>query len=374
MIPFLDLKRENAPYLDELKEALCRVADSGWYILGEEKSVFESQFANYCGVEHAIGVGNGLDAIRLILMAYKELGALRDGDEVIIPANTFIATALAVSACNLVPILADCREDTFNIDSLSAESKITRRTKAIVPVHLYGQVAAMDEVNTLARKYNLKVIEDAAQAHGAIYKGKKTGGLGDAGAFSFYPTKNLGAMGDAGAVTTNDYELAEMVRSLSNYGSIKKYEHLHRGLNSRMSELQAAVMQVKLNYIEGDNKRRQKLAVFYSEHIKNENIITPTVKNLEEHVFHLYVVRSKDRDKLQAYLLDNGIQAQIHYPQAIHRQRAYKEYAGLSLPVAELLQAEVLSLPLYLSLTNNEIEKIVETVNKWGNKYKKNLF
>lgn len=365
MIPFLELKRENAPYLTEIKEALCRVADSGWYLFGQEKKNFEESFASYCGAGYAIGTGNGLDALRLILMAYKELGEMIDGDEIIIPANTFIATALAVSACGLVPVLAECDPHTFNLDPELVEGKITPSTKAIIAVHLYGHVTAMDELKKIADRHGVKLIEDAAQAHGAIYKGRKTGSLGDAAAFSFYPAKNLGALGDAGAVTTDNEELAEVIRSLSNYGSLKKYEHRYKGLNSRMGEMEAAVLNVKLKYLEDINVQRQKLADYYSRNIDNNLIITPRVEDKTSHVFHLYVVRCISRDDFQAFLLGNSIQTQIHYPLSVHKQQAYKEYAEQSFPVAEQLQKEVLSLPFYLSLETDEVCCIIESVNKY---------
>jgi len=367
MIPFLDLKRENASFLPEIKKALNRVADSGWYICGKEKESFEKSFAEYCGTKYAVGVGNGLDALRLILMAYKELGDMKDGDEVILPTNSFIATALPVSACNMKPVLIDCDIRTFNIDNTLIEKSITPKTKAIIAVHLYGQVAAMDELRNLADRYNLKLIEDAAQAHGAIYKGKRAGNLGDAGAFSFYPTKNLGALGDAGAVTTNDERLAEMVKHLSVYGSITKYNHGYKGLNSRLGELEAAVLNVKLKYLDEVNCLKQDLADYYNRNIENDLIIKPEVKNREGHVFHLYVVRCSQRNKLQSYLLENGIQTQVHYPRSIHRQPAYKEYNDMSLPVSEQLESEVLSLPLYPSLTDIERCQIIESVNKYRN-------
>jgi dTDP-4-amino-4,6-dideoxygalactose transaminase len=365
MIPFLELRRENSEYLTEIKDALCRVADSGWYLFGNEKKEFESSFAGYCGVKHTVGVGNGLDALRLILMAYKELGDINDGDEIILPANTFVATALAVSACNLTPVLVDCDIDTYNIDVDLIEAKITSKTKAIIAVHLYGQIAAMDELRILADKHNLKLIEDAAQAHGAIYKGKKAGSLGHAAAFSFYPAKNLGALGDAGAVTTDDDRLAEIILSLSNYGSVEKYKHKYKGLNSRMGELEAAVLNVKLKYLDKINKERQQLAAYYNRHIDNDLIITPKIEVMERHVFHLYVIRCGQRDKLQSFLFENGIHTQIHYPQSVHTQPAYKELSEQFLPVSEQLQNEVLSLPFYLSLTNEEIAMVLETINKY---------
>ena len=365
MIPFLDLKRETDRYATEIKQAVSRVVDSGWYILGEEKERFENDFATYCDVRHCIGVGNGLDAIRLILMAYLEMGEMKEGDEVILPANTFIATALAVSQCGLVPVLADCEEQSFNIDPASVIKKITHKTKVIIAVHLFGRVSPIDELRQIADEFNLKLIEDAAQAHGAIYKGKKTGCLADVAAFSFYPTKNLGALGDAGAVTTNNDNLAQAIRSLANYGSDLKYQHKYKGLNSRLDEIQAAVLSVKLKYLDRDNNRRQQIANLYLEGIHNTNIVLPNKGGGLEHVFHLYVIRSLQRDKIQAYLIENGIQTQIHYPFPIHKQEAYSEFSKLSFPMTELLSREVLSLPLYPSLTNEEVDRIIDTLNNW---------
>jgi dTDP-4-amino-4,6-dideoxygalactose transaminase len=366
MIPFLDLERENARFASEFKEAASRVIDSGWYILGREKEKFEKEFATYCSATHCVGVGNGLDAIRLILMGYMELGLMQEGDEIIVPANSFIATALAVSQCGLKPIFVDCDINTFNIDPSSVAKKVDDRTRAIVAVHLYGQIAAMDELRVIARQYDLKLIEDAAQAHGAIYEGKKTGSLADAAAFSFYPVKNLGALGDAGAVTTNDSNLAEVVRALSNYGSDDKYIHKYKGLNSRLDEMQAALLSVRLKYLDEDNRRRVEMARYYSENIKNSQIILPQVDNEESHVFHLYVIRSLQRDRLQQYLLDNGIHTQIHYPLSIHKQEAYSKLKNIIIPIAEWLQGEVLSLPLYPSLSSKEIHRIVEALNQFS--------
>lgn len=364
-ILFLNLERENKRYASEFKEAASRVIDSGWYILGKEKEEFENRFAAYCGTSYCIGVGNGLDALRLILMGYMAQGIMQEGDEIIIPANSFIATALAISQCGLKPIFVDCDIHTYNIDPALVTNKVNAKTKAIVAVHLYGQIAAMDELSVIARQYNLKLIEDAAQAHGAIYEGRKAGNLSDAAAFSFYPVKNLGALGDAGAVTTNDDNLAEIVKALSNYGSDDKYIHKYKGLNSRLDEMQAAVLSARLPHLDEDNRRRVETARYYSENIKNPHIILPQTDNTGSHVFHLYVIRSSQREKLQHYLLNSGIHTQIHYPLSIHKQEAYSRLRNIVIPVAEWLQNEVLSLPLYPSLTNEEIHRIVEVLNQF---------
>lgn len=364
-IPFLDLKRENERCAAEINDALSRVVNSGWYILGEEKKRFESAFATYCGVEHCVGVGNGLDALRLILLSYIELGLINKGDEIILPVNGFIATALAVSQCELIPVFVDCDINTYNINPHLIEEKITAKTKAIIIVHLYGQIAPMAELKSITKKYNLKLIEDAAQAHGAIFEGKRTGSLADAAAFSFYPVKNLGALGDAGAVTTDDNELADVLRALSNYGSTEKYVHQYRGLNTRLDEIQAAVLSVKLQYLDEDNVKRQQVAAYYSKNIKNEHIILPQIADFTRHVFHLYVIRCNKRSALQEYLIKNGIHTQIHYPLAIHKQLAYAQAASESFKVAELLQDEILSLPIYPSITDEETDRIINIINSF---------
>lgn len=367
MIPFLNLRRENERYAVEIKEAVNRVVDSGWYILGKEKVRFEKEFAAYCNTKYCIGVGNGMDAIRLILMAYIEVGFMQKGDEVILPANTFVATALAVSQCGLIPVLADCSIRSYNIDPVSVKEKITDKTKAIIAVHLYGQIASMAELSEIANQYGLKLIEDAAQAHGAVYNGKKAGSLADAAAFSFYPVKNLGALGDAGAITTNDERLARLIEALANYGSDEKYIHKYKGLNSRLDEIQAAILSVKLRYLDEDNKRRKQIASYYSANILHKDITLPVVSSDEQHVFHLYVIRTEYRDELQFYLAENGVQTQIHYPISVHKQGAYSEYNRLLLPVSEKIQNEVLSIPLYPSLAEEEMKKICYLLNNWRN-------
>lgn len=364
-IPFFDLKRINNRYAGKLEDALKRVLHSGWYILGAEKEQFEKDFTQYCGTSYCIGLGNGLDAIRLILSGYRELGILKEGDEVILPANTFIATALAVSQSGLTPVLTDCDINTYNIDPTLIEEKINDKTKAILAVHLYGQVAPMEELAKIAEKHKLLLIEDAAQAHGGIYKGKRVGNLSHAAAFSFYPVKNMGALGDAGAVTTNDEQLYKAIRSLSNYGSNEKYIHEHKGLNSRLDEIQAAILSIKLKYLDEENKERQEIAAFYSSKIRNKAIYLPVITSIENHVFHQYVIRCKTRDRLQEYLFDNGIQTQIHYPIPIHKQQAYSEMNELIFPVSEKVQKEILSIPLFPSMKDDEQARVVEIMNQY---------
>lgn len=364
-IPFFDLKRENNRYAKEIKRAISRVVDSGWYISGTEKKAFENNFAEFCGTKHCIGVASGLDAIRLILDGYKALNILQDGDEIILPSNTFIATALAVSQTGLSPILADCDINTFNISIEDIECRITPNTKAIIAVHLYGQIAPIDELKKICKKYSLLLIEDAAQAHGASISNRFTGNFGDAAAFSFYPAKNIGAMGDAGAITTNNSELAEKVYALSNYGSKAKYMHELKGINSRLDEIQAAILLVKLQHIKENNRIRQQIARFYNENIKNRQLILPKEYTSNEHVFHQYVIRCKRRDALKMFLENNGIQTQVHYPKAIHKQSAYKEFNSLNIPNCEILQNEILSLPMYPTLRGEELHFIVETINKF---------
>jgi dTDP-4-amino-4,6-dideoxygalactose transaminase len=365
MIPFLDLKAVNAQYGDQLKDAVARVIDNGWYVQGTECQSFEEEFAAYCGTKYCIGVANGLDALVLIIRAYKEMGVMQEGDEIIVPANTYIASILAISENNLVPILVEPDIETYNIDPTLIEDKITRKTKAIMAVHLYGQVSSMDEINVISKKYNLKVIEDSAQAHGAIYKGKRTGNLGDASGFSFYPGKNLGALGDGGAVTTNDEKLANTIIALGNYGSHKKYENLYRGTNSRLDEMQAAMLRVKLGYLDNEINHRREIANYYLDNIKNKNIILSRVAENNNHVWHLFVIRTKKRDELQKYLLDNGIQTLIHYPLPPHKQEAYKAWNQLSFFITEKIHDEVISLPISSVLASSDIGVIVDTVNSF---------
>lgn len=363
MIQFLDLRKLNMQYNDEIKNAVGRVLESGWYILGEEVSGFEKDFAKYCGVKHCIGVANGLDALNLIIKAY----GISEGDEIIVPANTYIASVLAITENGATPILVEPDPISYNIDPEQIEEKITDKTKAILAVHLYGQVANMERINEIASKFNLKVIEDAAQAHGAILKGKRTGNLGDAAGFSFYPGKNLGALGDGGAITTNDDELALKIRALRNYGSHVKYENEFKGVNSRLDEVQAAILKVKLEKLDRDNSYRQKIAGRYMEEINNSKISLPRISNgdLNSHVWHLFVIRTDNRDDLQEYLKNNGVQTVIHYPIPPHKQKAYEELVGLELPITELIHKEVLSLPISPVLEEEEVTKIIELINKY---------
>lgn len=366
MIKFLDLQKLNAQYADELKEAASVVIDSGWYLLGKQIGTFEENLANYIHSTNCIAVGNGLDALKIILRAYKEMGIMSDGDEIIVPSNTYIATILAISENNLKPILVEPDINTYNLDFKKTEEHISIKTKAIMVVHLYGRVCWDEELVLLAKKYNLKLIEDNAQAIGAEWKGVKTGNLGDAAGFSFYPGKNLGALGDAGAVTTNDSVLAEVVRALSNYGSKEKYKNQYLGYNSRMDEMQAAFLNVKLKYIDKENKLRRVLAKQYLESINNTNIILPNNPISElEHVWHLFVIRHKEREMLQKHLTENDIQTLIHYPIPPHKQKAYLNWNKLSFPISEMIHKEVLSLPMGPISEGIEIGKIITAINNF---------
>lgn len=371
-IKFLDLQKINDRYRKEFQDAIDKLLDSGWFILGESVERFEKNFAAYCGVKHCIGISNGLDALILILRAYMESGNIKEGDEIIVPANTYIASILSISHNKLKPVLVEPDIDTYNIDPSLIEKKITKKTKAIMPVHLYGRVAEMDEIKLLAEKYNLIIIEDAAQAHGSEYNGKKTGGFGNAAGFSFYPGKNLGALGDAGAVTTNDDKLAETITALRNYGSHEKYNNIFKGFNNRLDEIQAAILTVKLKYLDEENQRRREVAQYYCNNIKNEKIILPNhslnqpISQSLNHVWHLFVVRTNERNKLQNYLSDNGIQTVIHYPVPPHRQPAYKEWNHFNLPVTEKIHNEVLSLPIGSHLSDDDLEFIVKKVNSYA--------
>lgn len=365
MIPFLDLKDINKKYRNELIAACTSVIDSGWYIQGNESKNFEEEFANYCDTSYAIGVANGLDALILILKAYKELGIVNERDEVIVPSNTYIATILAISQNKLIPVLVEPDINTYLLDVNKIEEKITLKTKVIMPVHLYGQTCQMDEINALAKKYNLKVIEDSAQAHGAFYKEKRAGNLGDASGFSFYPGKNLGALGDGGIVTTNDKELYTTVKALSNYGSHKKYENLYKGINSRLDEMQAAMLSVKLKHLDKEIEKRRIIANYYLDNIKNPKIILPHKEIEQNHVWHVFVVRVKNRESFQKFLLENDIQTLIHYPIPPHKQEAYKEWNNEVYPISEQIHNEIISLPISPVQTKEDTVKIVEIVNSY---------
>lgn len=370
MIKFLDLQKINKQYADELKRIVSEVIDSGWYLLGERVKSFERSLATYLGVNNGVGVSNGLDSLRLIFRAYIEMGLMKPGDEVIVPANTYIATLLSVSDNGLKPILVEPDLNNYNIDLNLIEAHITKKTKAILVVHLYGKICWSPEFERISKKYNLKIIEDNAQAFGAEYHGIKGGALGDAAGHSFYPGKNLGALGDAGAVTTNDNELANIVRALANYGSNEKYVNNYRGLNCRLDEIQAALLNVKLKYIEKENQIRRKIAQHYFENIANKNIDLSIVdtnlidKDLS-HVWHLFVIRTKNRSELQSYLADNDIQSLIHYPIPPHKQMAYKEFNKIKFPITEKIHKEVISLPMSPVMKSYEIEKVVEVLNSF---------
>ena len=350
MIKFLDLQKTNARYAAELKQAAAEVIDKGWFLLGDKVKTFERQFCDYTGAKHTIACANGLDALRLILRAYIESGFMREGDEVIVPANTFIASILAITDNRLKPVPIEPDVQTYNMNISLIERAVTSKTKAVMPVHLYGRVCWSAELEAIAGKYNLKIVEDNAQAIGAYHfygdgTRKRTGNLGDAAGNSFYPGKNLGALGDSGAVTTDDDNLAETVRAIANYGSNQKYVNKYRGLNSRMDEIQAAFLFVKLKYLNEENEIRRKIAAFYLENIKNEKIILPQQpEHAESHVQHLFVVRTKERDKLQAYLAKNDIQTLIHYPIPPYKQECYADWNDLSFPVTEQIHNEILSL------------------------------
>ena len=360
-IPFLSLKATNQIYEEQIIKAVTEVIASGWYILGKRLDQFEENFANYCGTKHCIGVANGLDALTIILKA-SEFPA---NAEIIVPANSYIATMLAVSNANLTPIPVEPFLETYLIDYQAIEKAITPRTKAILVTHLYGKCCEMEQINALAKKYNLKVFEDAAQAHGATYRGKKAGNLSDGAGFSFYPSKNLGAMGDAGAITTNDDTLAERMRALRNYGSFKKYIFDYQGFNSRISEIQAAILNVKLPYLDTENVVRQNIAQRYLTEIKNPKIILPVNNTVEKDVWHLFVVRVEKRDNFRKYLSENGIGTDVHYPIPPHKQLAYQNWQNLRIPITEKIHETVVSLPLNTTLTSEEISYIINTVNKY---------
>jgi len=367
MIQFLNLKKVNEPFEITLQEKMKQFLTKGWYILGNEVKTFEANFASYCGVKHCIGVGNGLDALVLIFKAYIQLGKLQKGDEVIVPANTYIASILAVLQSDLVPVLVEPKLETYNINPDLIEEKITSKTKAILPVHLYGQLCEMGVINAIAHKHNLLVVEDAAQAHGTEkvrIQNSEFKNLG-ATAYSFYPSKNLGALGDGGAIITNDDELADVIFSLRNYGSKIKYENEIIGVNSRLDELQAAFLNVKLPHLNTENQIRRQIAKRYLSEIKNDKIVLPFWDGSENHVFHLFIIRTPNRQALQNYLKNNEIETMIHYPIPPHKQKALSNWNHLSFPITEKIHEEVVSIPMNASLTDDEIQHIISTLNKY---------
>ncbi len=372
MIKFLDIKAINDSFEPDLSQCIKRVLDSGWYLLGNEVKSFEKEYKTYIGTQYCIGVANGLDALRLIIRGYIELGVLKYGDEVIVPANTYIATILAISDNGLKPVLVEPDLKTYNIDPFKIEKKITDRTKAIMVVHLYGQNAMHSEIERISKKYKVKIFEDNAQATGAFGEKKRTGALGHAAGHSFYPGKNMGALGDGGAVTTDDKSLADVVRALANYGSNKKYVNIYKGLNSRLDEIQAAILRVKIKRLDKDNNRRNAIAKYYCENITNANVVLPSNKESFHnfngrlsHVWHLFVIRHVKREELQEYLMDKGIQTLIHYPIPPHKQKAYFEWNSNNFEITEKIHNEVLSLPMGIHLTDNEIKLIVDAINKF---------
>ncbi len=362
-IPFVSLEPMHKEIESDVLSKFKEVYNKSWFINGEEVEKFEEEFAEYCDVKYCIGCGNGLDALYLILKAYD----IGNEDEVIIPSNTFIATALAVTYAGAKSIFVEPDLDTFNLDINLIERSITSKTKAIIPVHLYGQPVDMDTINAIAQRYDLKVIEDAAQSHGALYKGKKTGSLGDVAGFSFYPGKNLGALGDGGAITTNDSKLADRLRALGNYGSNRKYHHDFKGVNSRLDEIQAAILRIKLKYLEKWNEDRRRVAKSYLNNITNNDVILPSKDENSNHSWHLFVVKSEYRDKLKQYLQENNINTQIHYPIPIHLQNGYKDFGFVEgdFPISEKLSYEVLSLPIWYGMSDEHIKYVIDIINKW---------
>lgn len=365
MIKFLDLQKVNNQYADEISVAISNVINSGWYLLGEENKKFEESYSNFIGTKYTLGVANGLDALRLILRAYMELGLMKEGDEVIVPANTYIASILAITDNNLVPVFIEPNEVNYQIDDSKIEQAITSKTKAIMIVHLYGACSYTNKISEICKKFNLKLIEDNAQAHGCYFENKMTGSIGDAAGHSFYPGKNLGALGDAGAITTNDKELFDVIKALANYGSSQKYVCNYKGLNSRLDEIQAAVLNVKLQHLIQDTEKRRKVGQFYYSNIKNESIQLPKIEDWNSHVFHLFPIFTKRRDELQAYLTEKGVQTLIHYPIPPHKQLCYKEYSELVLPMTEKIHNEELSLPISPVITKDELNTIVNLINNW---------
>ena len=370
MIKFLDLKSVSRQYRDDLIKAATDVIDSGWYIQGSQVDEFEHEFAVYCGVKHCIGVANGLDALTLTFRAWIELGKLKEGDEVIVPANTYIASILSITENHLVPILVEPDALSYNVCPNNIRAAITSKTRVILPVHLYGQLADMPAIMEIAKHYNLLVLEDSAQAHGASINGKKSGNWGDASAFSFYPGKNLGALGDAGAVTTNDDELSQTIRALGNYGSHKKYQNRYKGVNSRLDEIQAAFLRVKLTHLETEIIQRRKVAQAYQQGITSKNLSLPAnhfdlPTTSENHVWHLFVIRTKQRDALQQHLTERGVQTLIHYPTACHQQQAYTELSTKSYPITEAICQEVISLPISPVISEQDVQTVIEAINSF---------
>ncbi|NNG45145.1 DegT/DnrJ/EryC1/StrS family aminotransferase [Pseudoalteromonas sp. NEC-BIFX-2020_002] len=363
MIPFLDLKEINAQYQQQLKEACSRVIDSGWYIMGNELEAFETEFAAYCGTRFAVGVANGLDALTLTLRAWKELGKLQAGDEVIVPANTYIASILAITENSLTPVLVEPDEDTYNLCPFKTKAAITSKTKAILPVHLYGLISPMPELMDIAAKHDLLVLEDCAQSHGAQINDKKCGNWGHAAGFSFYPGKNLGALGDAGAVTTNDPELASILKALRNYGSHKKYENSYQGVNSRLDEIQAAMLSIKLKYLDAETEQRRKVAQAYLTKIINPLIKLPRVEKQGAHVWHLFTIEVDNRDNLVSFLNEQGIQTLVHYPIPPHTQKAYEGFFEGEYPITEKIHKNILSLPLSPIMGSKEVDAVVIALN-----------
>ncbi len=365
MIKFLDLQKINSHYQEKFYQKMKLVLDKGWFILGDEVKAFERDFSTYCGTKYCIGVANGLDALVLIFKGYIQLGKLQKGDEVIVPANTYVASILAVLQADLVPVLVEPERETYNINPALISAKITPKTKAVLAVHLYGQLAEMQKINTIAKQHNLLVIEDAAQAHGAMVGGKRAGNWGDANGFSFYPGKNLGALGDAGAITTNDDALAKILFSLRNYGSEKKYYNEFIGVNSRLDEIQAAFLNVKLPYLDEENEVRKKIAKRYFTEIKNDKIVLPYWDYSNNHVFHLFVIRTENREALQDYLKQNGIETLIHYPVPPHKQQALSDWNSLSFPITEKIHDEVLSLPISPIMAKEEVDLVIKILNQY---------
>lgn len=364
-IPFLNLQDITDKYSEEIHQAVSDVIDSGWYLKGQAVERFEKHYADYIGTKHCIGVANGLDALTLILRAYKELGIMKDGDEVIVPANTYIASILAISENGLVPVLVEPDIRTYEIDDSRIEEAVTERTKAVMIVHLYGGCAYTKKIGDICRKHNLKLIEDNAQAHGCRFGNKRTGSLGDAAGHSFYPGKNLGALGDGGAVTTDDSELAEVIAAIANYGSLRKYIFEYKGRNSRLDEIQAAVLDVKLAHLDADNERRADIACAYVDGITNSEIILPDKAVEKNNVYHIFPIRCKKRNQLQKYLAEHGIQTLIHYPIPPHKQWAYKEWNERSYPVSEEIHATELSLPMSPIMTGEQVEVVIHSINRF---------